>query len=87
MQTNSFLAKMLNFDTMITPSVIKFIYYFFSGLGIIIGLVTMNESVLAGLLIAVIAPFMTRITCEGIIVIFKLHENLSKIANKETNSF
>lgn len=87
MNNGSFLSKMLNFDTMITPSVIKFIYYFFSGLGILIGLLTMNDSVLLGLLIAVMTPFMARISCEGIIVIFKIHENLSKIANKDTTDF
>lgn len=37
---------------------------------------------LGGLLIIVASPFVNRIWCEGMIVIFKIHENLNKIANR-----
>lgn len=87
------ISKMLNFDTMITPSIIKFIYALFSGLGMLFGLITMISGLTArygggarvflGIILIVISPFLIRVTCESLIVIFKINENLAKISKEK----
>ncbi|MCK9471262.1 MAG: DUF4282 domain-containing protein [Bacilli bacterium] len=86
------ISKMLNFDTMITPMIIKFIYALFSGLGMLIGFFIMVSGITArygggikvfgGLILVLVSPFLLRVTCESLIVIFKINENLSKMANE-----
>lgn len=78
---------MLNFDTMITPVIVKIFYVITTLIGMLIGLRLMFTSYTAfpslmGLGIVVASPFITRIGCEGMIVLFKIHENLNKLANK-----
>lgn len=86
-KTKGFVSRMLNFDTMITPSIIKFIYALFSGLGILVGFFTMLSGITArygggmkvfgGIILMLISPFLIRVTCESLIVIFKINENLT----------
>ena len=78
------------FDSMLTPKIITFIYWLFLVFAIIIGGVTMFSgyygitftSFLMGLLYIVGGTVGTRIWCELLIVLFKIHENLQKIADK-----
>lgn len=87
-----FISKMLNFDTMITPTIIKIIYAITTVLGILLGLWMIFSGfnsyyggglkVFIGLIVVAAAPFVTRISCESMIVIFKIHEHLNKMANK-----
>lgn len=90
-RNQSFLSRMLNFDTMITPTIIKIIYVIVTGIGMLFGATVFlmglsgggsGFETLGGLLIIVASPFVNRIWCEGMIVIFKIHENLNKIANR-----
>lgn len=90
---SGFIGRMLNFDTMITPTIIKFIYAVTTIIGIIVGLGMIFTGfnayygggirVFMGLIVVIASPFINRIWCEGLIVIFKIHENLAKIANKD----
>ena len=89
--SKSFVKKMLNFDTMITPIIIKIIYIVSTVVLMLIGLFVMiaglgkvggGAGFFIGFLIIISAPFLNRIWCEGMIVIFKIHENLDKIANR-----
>lgn len=90
-RNQSFLSRMLNFDTMITPTIIKIIYVIVTGIGMLFGVTVFlmglsgggsGFETLGGLLIITASPFVNRIWCEGMIVIFKIHENLNKIANR-----
>ncbi|MFC4259158.1 DUF4282 domain-containing protein [Marinobacter lacisalsi] len=85
------LKMFLNFDSMVTPKIITVIYWL-SIVGVVIGGVGSMfsgyqgftfGSFLMGLGIIVGGFLMVRIYCELFIVIFKINENLSKIANRE----
>lgn len=92
-KAKSIISRMLNFDTMITPSIIKFIYALFSGIGILIGFFTFaggltsnyggGMRVFMGLVIMLASPFLIRVGCESLIVIFKINENLAKLVKSD----
>lgn len=81
----------LNFDAMITPKIITVIYWLSIIAVVISGFASMFAgyqgftfgNFLMGLGIIVGGILMTRIYCELFIVIFKINENLSKVANKQ----
>lgn len=87
------MKEFLNFDKMFTPLLIKIFYWIstvatlFASFAIIIGGVfghSYNSGylVLFGILLMILGPIFIRITCELIIVIFKIHESLVDIKNK-----
>lgn len=74
------------FDSMLTPKIITFVYWVLL-LGILVsGLSAMftqsGGGFLAGLGIIVFGAIGTRIWCELLIVLFKIHGNLQKLADK-----
>ncbi|TWX55770.1 DUF4282 domain-containing protein [Colwellia hornerae] len=74
------------FDAMLTPKIITFVYWLMllgclvSGLGAMF--TQYGGGFLAGLGIIVLGAIGSRIWCELLIVLFKIHENLQRIANK-----
>jgi hypothetical protein len=74
------------FDSMLTPKIITFIYWLLLISSLVSGLATMfteyGGGFLAGLGIIIFGAIGSRIWCELLIVLFKIHENLQKIANK-----
>lgn len=74
------------FDSMLTPKIITFVYWLILIGTLISGLTTMfakfGGGVISGLAIIVGGAIAARIWCELLIVLFKIHENLQKIANK-----
>ena len=86
---------MFNFDSMITPTIIKIVYGIFASIGVLLGLSVLIKGlgrfgsgfqVILGLIIIVLAPFTTRIICEGMIVIFKINENLQRIIDEKVEN-
>lgn len=85
------LKSFLNFDSMVTPKIITVIYWLSIIAVVISGFVSMFSgyqgftfgSFLMGVGIIVGGILMTRIYCELFIVIFKINENLGKVANRE----
>lgn len=83
------MDKFFNFDSMITPIIIKIIFWVglgasvLSGLGIIISGLNSpwggGAQVIGGLLIIVVGPLVVRIYCELLIIMFKMHEALQDI--------
>lgn len=74
------MGNLLEFKTMITPVIIKFI--FFIGLIMLVlgGLIEIGSgSVGRGLGVMLIGPVMLRIYCEILIVIFSIHDRLGEI--------
>jgi len=74
------------FDAMLTPKIITFVYWLML-LGVLVsGLRTMfaeyGGSFFGGLAIIVGGAIGVRIWCELMIVLFKIHENLQKLADK-----
>ena len=79
------------FDAMLTPKIITFVYWLLllfaviSGLGSIFGGyggVTFVKF-LTGIGIIVGGAVCARIWCELLIVLFKIHENIKKVADKQ----
>jgi uncharacterized membrane protein (UPF0136 family) len=90
--------SLLNFDKMITPVIIKILFYIGIAASIIGGLVVLfggvisafqQESVapalgglLGGPLVVVLGILMARVYSELLIVVFEIHQNLVAIKNK-----
>ena len=80
--------KIFYLDEMLTPKIITFVYWL-ALLGITFNGLTMIfkfEQVIMGSLTIVGGAVAARIWCELLIVIFKIHENLKKIADKGENN-
>lgn len=87
--TNISLVDFLTFDRMVTPLLIKIIYYLSVGIWILIGMFTMMAGmnayfgggmmIFGGLAIMVLGPLFARIGCEFTIVIFNIHTRLRSI--------
>jgi len=76
------------FDSMLTPKIITFVYWL-ALLGVVIGALTVmfagGASVgrfLMGIVALVMGGVFARIWCELLIVLFKIHENIKKVAEK-----
>jgi len=74
------------FDSMLTPKIITFVYWLLLLACLVSGVGAMFTSYgggfFQGLGIIIFGAIGTRIWCELLIVLFKIHENLQKIANK-----
>lgn len=80
------MKDILFFDSMLTPKIITFVYWLmligvlFSALGSMFS--DYGGGFWQGIMILVGGAIGTRIWCELLMVLFKIHENLQKIANK-----
>ena len=94
--------SLLNFDKMITPVIIKILFYIGIALAVIGGLVVLFGGIvsafqqnsvgpaigglLGGPLVAVLGILMARVYSELLIVVFEIHQNLVEIKNKMVDS-
>ena len=82
------MRNLLFFDTMLTPKVITFVFWLMllvfavMGLGVIFGGGLTFVKFLTGLLTIAGGSVGARISCEILIVMFKIHENIKKLADK-----
>ena len=81
------MKSLFFFDSMLTPKIITFVYWL-----MLLGVVTSGLSsmfsgygggFLAGIMILIGGAIGARIWCELLIVLFKIHENLRKLAETE----
>lgn len=96
------LKSFMNFDRMITPVIIKILFYIFLAAALIAGLITFFGGIVAafseenfmlavgglfgGPLVALLGVLAARIYCELLILAFQIHENLVEIKNSLKNS-
>ncbi len=78
---------LLFLDEMFTPKIINIIYWLILFFMVISGLAIMFSgmtffSFIGGMLTIIMGAVGARIWCELLIVIFKIHENLRKLADK-----
>ena len=78
----------LNFNLLITPTVIKVVYILLS-LGVIIGVLNVPSFVFENypilrLLIMIIGLIGVRFACESIMIIYKIYENISNKNSDES---
>ena len=77
------MKAFLNYEYMITPGLVKILSYIGAVLAGIVGLFTaFTADLVSGLSLAVGGPIVVRIYAELILVIFELHKEVRKIANK-----
>ncbi len=82
------MKNLFFFDTMLTPKVITFVFWLMLLLVAVSGLGTMFAGGLTflkfifGLLVTASGAVGARISCEILIVMFKIHENIKKLADK-----
>ncbi|MCW2294680.1 MULTISPECIES: DUF4282 domain-containing protein [Pseudomonas] len=79
------MKNLFFFDAMLTPKIITFVYWLLLLSVAISGLTMMFSgygSFLGGLGTLIGGAIGARIWCELMIVLFKIHENLQKIANR-----
>lgn len=73
----------MKFEKMITPSIIQIIFIISVVISILTGIVFLiGDNAFLGLVIIVLGPLLSRINCELIIIIFKIHESLQIISRK-----
>ena len=83
MENNNHIRSIFYFDTMLMPKIITFIYWllllsvFISS----IGLMT-TGSFLNGVGLLIFGSIGVRLWCEFIILLFKINENIQKLADK-----
>lgn len=75
----------INFESLITTSLIKFIYIVASVVSVISILFMSDVSIGLQLLMILGALLVIRFYCELLIIMFKISENVSKIANNKSN--
>ncbi len=84
------MKDFLKFDVMITPKFITVIFYVFSVLAVLMGIIAVigglamerggGQAVLMGLFMLLLGPVFVRIWCEVIIVFFKMNDHLAAMA-------
>jgi Domain of unknown function (DUF4282) len=75
------LGEYLSFRRMITPVFIQVIFWIFAGIAVLGGLAALvSGEALSGLLLIVLGPLFARIYAEILIVIFRINDNVSRIA-------
>jgi hypothetical protein len=83
------MQKFIHFDKMLTPIIIKIVFWIGVGLSVLSGLLMIIEgvnsyyggggTVFMGLLTIVIGPLFVRIYCELLIIFFKMNETLNDV--------
>ena len=81
----------LSFDKMMTPSLVKIIFYFGLAALALLELVVLFGSAPAGIKVLALigGPLLAllhRVLCEQMIIIFKVHEELRTISNNQQRS-
>jgi len=89
------MNNFLNFDKMLTPTIIKIVFWIGAGLSVLMGLLMIIQgagayygggaSIFMGLLTIVIGPFVVRIYCELLIIFFKMNETLQDVKDLLAN--
>jgi len=78
--------EFIHFDKMLTPLIIKIVFWIGVAFFVLMGIATMFEegflSVLGGLLTIILGPLLVRVYCELIIIMFKIHESLNQLRKK-----
>ena len=85
------MKDILFFETMLTPKIITFVYWLLLLVAVVSGIGAMFTgysgvtfgSFIMGIGIAIAGAVGARIWCELLIVLFKINENIKKIADKD----
>lgn len=73
------MNEYLTFRKMITPVLIQVIFWIAVVAIVIAGLVALGDNVGGGVLIIVLGPIAARVYAEFVLVIFRIHDDVSEI--------
>lgn len=78
--------KIFFFNTMITPKLITFLYWVML-IGTVTGSLTLalSGNIFYSIFALIIGFVLTRVWCELLIVLFKINENIQKLANQKND--
>ena len=76
------MKEFLNYQYMITPGVLKILSYVAIAVCVIAGIFTLFVEPISGIGMIVLGPIVARIYTELMLVIFEIHSELKKIADK-----
>jgi len=86
------LNNFISFNKMITPTIIKVLFWIGVGFSIILGLIQIitgfnsyfggGYQIFMGILTIILGPIFTRVYCELLILFFKMHETIKEINEK-----
>ena len=76
------MKAFLNYEYMITPSVLKILSYIAMVVVVIMGVLALAADAVTGVSMIVLGPIVVRIYAELMLVIIEVHNELKKIANK-----
>jgi hypothetical protein len=80
------MREYLHFDSMFTPRIITVVYWILLFVVVVMGARAMMkdmDGMVIGLLFIPVGFLAVRITCELLILAFKIHENVKKLAEKQ----
>lgn len=90
------MDKFLSFDKMITPMIIKILFWVGVALSVLVGLGTIisglnsyyggGVEILMGLFMIILGPVVVRIYCELLIIFFKMQESITEIKDQLSKS-
>ncbi|WP_087974246.1 DUF4282 domain-containing protein [Oceanobacillus rekensis] len=80
--------EFVSFDKMLTPTLIKVLFWIGVAFSVLSGLIIMLDggfAVILGLITIIVGPLITRVYCELLIIFFKIHESLTDLNKKVDN--
>ena len=76
------MKDLINYETMITPGIVKVLSYIGMVVALVVGLIGIAVDPLTGIGTAILGPIVVRIYAEILLVIFEISKNTKKIAEK-----
>ena len=83
------MRQILFFDSMLIPKIITIVYWLMLAGAVLFGLGAIFKggfglgAIFMGIVVMAIGAVGARIYCELLIVLFKIHENIKKLADKQ----
>ena len=79
------MKQFINYETMITPGIVKVLSWIGMVVALIVGLLGIAVDSLTGIGTAILGPVAVRIYAEILLIIFEIHKTLTEIRDGKSN--
>ena len=79
------MKQFINYETMITPGIVKVLSWIGMVVALIVGLLGIAVAPLTGIGTAILGPVAVRIYAEILLIIFEIHKTLTEIRDGKSN--
>ena len=79
------MKQFINYETMITPGIVKVLSWIGMVVALIVGLLGITVDPLTGIGTAILGPVAVRIYAEILLIIFEIHKTLTQIRDGKSN--